>query len=70
MRMAADLVRLLPTCGKVAYILNFSRINAWIKPNIKKQAHSQGIGRHSQEEVVNIGLKDLEAMSDLLGNTT
>ena len=38
-------------------------MNWVIKPSVKKQTHAQGIGRHSKEEVLKIGLADLEACS-------
>ena len=33
----------------------------------RKRAHGQGIGRHSQEDVMAIGQADLKAISDFLG---
>ncbi len=33
----------------------------------KKAAYGQGIGRHSQAEVIEMGLKDLRALSRFLG---
>lgn len=35
---------------------------------IKGQTTSQGMGRHSKKEVIEMGLKDLKAISDYLGN--
>ena len=34
---------------------------------IRKATHGQGLGRHSQEEVMTIGQADLKALSDFLG---
>lgn len=34
---------------------------------MKGQASAQGMGRHSQEEVIEMGMKDLRAMSAYLG---
>ena len=34
---------------------------------IKKQAHGQGLGRHTQEEVMAIGQADMKALSEFLG---
>lgn len=33
----------------------------------KKAAHGQGMGRHTEEEAIEIGAKDLRAMSAFLG---
>jgi glutathione S-transferase len=38
-----------------------------IQGQLKRQANEQGIGRHSLEEVYEIGRKDLEALSAFLG---
>lgn len=35
---------------------------------VKSQASAQGIGRHSQTQVMEMGLKDLRAISHFLGN--
>ena len=35
--------------------------------DVRKKADVQGIGHHSQEEVMAIGLADLKALSDFLG---
>lgn len=34
---------------------------------MKSQAIGQGLGRHSEEEVIEMGIKDLQAMSHYLG---
>ena len=34
---------------------------------VRKQAHGQGMGRHSQQEVMAIGQADLKALSVFLG---
>lgn len=35
---------------------------------IKSQATAQGMGRHSRSEVIEMGLKDLESISNYLGS--
>ena len=35
--------------------------------SVRKATHCQGLGRHSQEEVMTIGQADLKALSDFLG---
>ena len=35
--------------------------------SVLKATHGQGLGRHSQEEVMTIGQADLKALSDFLG---
>ena len=35
--------------------------------SVRKATHGQGLGRHSQEEVMTIGQADLKALSDFLG---
>lgn len=39
-----------------------------IRKNLKLQAHGQGMGRHSEAEVIEMGIKDLRAISNFLGN--
>lgn len=39
----------------------------FIRRQLKKQAQAQGIGRHRQEEVYEIGRRDLKAISSFLG---
>ena len=36
---------------------------------IKKAAYGQGMGRHSEEEIREIGYGDLKALSDFLGES-
>lgn len=38
-----------------------------LRRRLKKQAQAQGLGRHSQKEVYDIGRKDIQALSLLLG---
>ena len=35
--------------------------------NLKKAAYGQGIGRHSEAEVIEMGIKDMRALSHFLG---
>ncbi len=42
--------------------------NNFVLKTIKKQAHAQGTGRHSQEEAERIGLGHLQALADYLGD--
>ncbi len=39
----------------------------FLRHQLKKQAHKQGIGRHSLKEIYNIGRKDIESLSNFLG---
>ncbi len=48
--------------------LNFYLIRPWILFQIIKQAHAQGTGRHSKEDVEKIGRGHLQALSDFLGD--
>ena len=38
-----------------------------LRRKLKKQLHGQGMGRHSTEEITQIMLQDLEALSTQLG---
>ena len=38
-----------------------------IAPEVKKNMHAQGMGRHTPQEVEHIGKMDLNAISDFLG---
>jgi glutathione S-transferase len=38
-----------------------------IRRNLKKQAHAQGLGRHSKNEVYEMGRRDLQAIASQLG---
>ena len=40
---------------------------AWIRRSLEKQAKAQGIGRHTREEIYQIGKQDLQAIAELLG---
>ena len=40
-----------------------------VSKTMKKYAHGQGMGRHSKEEVREMGLGDLKALSDFLGKS-
>ncbi|XP_076467681.1 failed axon connections homolog isoform X1 [Babylonia areolata] len=53
--------RLLPFRFATLYVKLF------ITPRLWKMAWAQGMGRHSQEEVMQIARKDLTALSDYLG---
>jgi len=39
-----------------------------IKPTVMKNLRAQGMGRHSEEEIIEMGLKDYQAVSDYLGD--
>jgi len=39
-----------------------------VRSNVVKSLHAQGMGRHTQQEVEEAGIKDLQALSDYLGN--
>lgn len=39
-----------------------------IAPSMKSMAWSQGIGRHSESEMIELMMKDLRALSTVLGN--
>jgi len=51
--------------------LNFPAAMRFAMPlvvrKMKGQAAAQGMGRHSKEDVIEMGLKDLRAISDYLG---
>ena len=51
--------------------MNFPKSFRYLMPLItrrmKGQASGQGMGRHSQEEVIEMGMKDLTAISAYLG---
>lgn len=42
----------------------------WIISNLKRDANGQGMGRHSEAEVIEIGINDLRAISTYLGSFT
>ena len=42
----------------------------FISQSFKSAAYKQGIGRHTQAEVVDIGIKDLRALSVFLGKNS
>ena len=50
-------------------LLKIPKFAAWLvrKLLISKQTHAQGMGRHSEEEVVHIARLDLEAISNYIG---
>jgi glutathione S-transferase len=55
--------------GGIPFPLN--KIIAFIaQKNIMKALYKHGMGRHSDEEIVEIGNRDLQALSDFLGNKT
>ena len=37
---------------------------------MKKQAWTQGMGRHSLQDAINFGLGDVQALSDFLGESS
>jgi glutathione S-transferase len=39
----------------------------WIRNNLKKQAWQQGLGRHSRDEVYELGCEDIAVLSHFLG---
>ncbi len=41
-----------------------------LKKELKGQAHGQGMGRHTEAEVIEMGVKDLRAISTFLGILT
>lgn len=43
-------------------------VSALIRRNVKKSLRQQGIGRHAPDEIMAIGLRNLEAVRDYLGN--
>jgi glutathione S-transferase len=43
---------------------------AWIRRNLTSQAKAQGIGRHSLDEIYQIGELDIKAISQILGKNT
>ncbi|KAI0222593.1 Failed axon connections-like [Lamellibrachia satsuma] len=49
----------IPVSGFMLMLISWS---------VRKATHGQGLGRHSQEEVMTIGQADLKALSDFLGN--
>jgi len=51
---------------KLAFPLS-NYIIMMISWDVRKKADGQGIGRHSQEDVMAIGQADLKALSDFLG---
>lgn len=61
------------TKGKTLWAIqmNFPAALRYVMPivvrKMKGQASAQGMGRHSQEEVIEMGMKDLRAMSAYLG---
>lgn len=38
-----------------------------LRKQLKGQAHGQGMGRHTEAEVIEMGVKDLRAISTFLG---
>lgn len=63
---------------RVIYGKFFSQYPRWAKPLIewkvrryvKRQLVMQGIGRHGAEEVARLGMADVDALSDMLGDRT
>ena len=46
-----------------------SSLVPWIiQRGVQKSLHGQGVARHSKEEIVEIGRRDLQAVADYLGN--
>lgn len=43
-------------------------VKALIRRSVAKALHGQGIGRHSEEEIVKLGLRDIEALAEVLGD--
>jgi len=41
-----------------------------VRKQVLKDIYSQGMGRHNREEVYEIGIRDLQALSDVLGDKT
>lgn len=39
-----------------------------VRRQLFKDLNSQGLGRHSREEIYNLGIQDLQAVSDVLGD--
>ena len=66
----------LTKCGKLKFPGSDMFPRSWLPallkyvsiPMLKKQAYSAGIGRHTQEEVEAMGMKDLAAVAELLGS--
>lgn len=53
----------LPYRGPKMWLLKF-----FLSRVLRKELWNQGIGRHSDEEIWDIGRRDLNAISDFLGN--
>ena len=65
-----------PTGWALISYMFFGAVPALIRPLIAgkqqkgmiKTLHGQGFGRHSKEEIYNIGCKNIQALSDFLGD--
>ena len=53
--------------GDIPAILR-SFISNKIRKEVINQAYEQGVGRHSPDEIYDMGVKDMKALSDLLGD--
>jgi glutathione S-transferase len=42
----------------------------WIRNNLKKQAYQQGLGRHTLDEVYELGCQDISALGNLIGSNS
>jgi len=57
-----------PMFPKLPKSLEAWLISKLVPRNVEKQAYAQGMGRHSVEEIESMGMKDLENLSDFLGD--
>ena len=65
--MTLPILRLHRDCS----VQNFEAIDLLmpaIRNSVKKSLHKQGTGRHTPDEIVAIGVADLDAVSELLGD--
>ena len=58
---------------KKAYFAHLPRPLQWVIPNMVRRSalrdmYGQGIGRHNRDEVYDIGIQDVQAISDFLGD--
>ena len=59
----------------VSSIMPYSGLKRWfitrvLRFFVKRQLYAQGTGRHNKQEVENIAQKDMEALSNYLGELT
>ena len=49
--------------------LTFLFLKTFVAPVFRKMAYSQGMGRHTKEEILHIARRDLTALSDFIGES-